>query len=135
MPPRGSWPGLMSARASSGAQAKTPELPPDFRCRHSTTSSKFFTFFAVRITPTGVPLQWISSLSSWNVQVSGSSLTWAKSASFNGRQPGPSPTRSSPGARAGPSAAARAGTDINARRHASRFMGRGLSGGVQGLQA
>ena len=77
-----------------------PELPPDFRCRHSATSSKFDTGSLVRRTPTGWPVQ--RTRSPFHVQVSCSSLTWAKSSSSRGFQPGPLPSRNALGG-AGPS--------------------------------
>ena len=69
--------GFRSLSALSGAQTKIPELPPDWRCRHWATSSKFVTGFFVRVTPTGCPVQ--CATPSFQVQVSASRLTLAKS--------------------------------------------------------
>ena len=46
-----------------------PELPPDSRCFHSATSSKFVYCFCVRMTPTGLPVQWMTP--SFQLHVSG----------------------------------------------------------------
>ena len=67
-----------------------PEFPPERRCRHSATSSKFGHGFFVRVTPTGWPVQ--CTTPSFQVQVSGSQLTFAKSSSRALRQPGPVPS-------------------------------------------
>ena len=91
MPPLGSESGLMPSSAFSGAHTKIPEFPPERRCLHSATSSKLVTGFFVRITPTGMPVQWITP--SFHVQVSGSQLTSVKSSSTSSFQPGPVPSR------------------------------------------
>ena len=55
--------------------------------------------FFVRITPTGLPVQWVTP--SFQVQVSGSQLTAVKSSSPSARQPGPVAVDGSPGKRGG----------------------------------
>src|SRR4051794_27059441 len=95
MPPRGSLPGSRSFNASSLAQTKKPEFPPERRCRHWATSSKLVNGFLVRVTPTGVPLQCTTPSS--QVQVSGSPLTVTKSSSPSAFQPGPVPSRNALG--------------------------------------
>ena len=97
MPPGGSEFGFRPVRAFSGAQTKMPEFPPDLRCRHWATSSKFVTGCFVRVTPTGVPVQWATP--SFQVQVSGSQLTFVKSSSPSARHPGPVPSMKALGSR------------------------------------
>ena len=60
------------ATGRPSAQMKSPELPPDFRCRHSNSMMKFSYIFAVRIVPTGAPL--VTSMPSRTVNVSGAML-------------------------------------------------------------
>ena len=57
MPYSGSTSGLSWARASSGTQKNTPELPAGRIWRHWTTISTFVNFWRVRITPIGWPEQ------------------------------------------------------------------------------
>src|SRR5262249_6530598 len=96
MPPGGSASGLSPSRAFSLAHTKIPEFPPDCRCFHSATSSKFVNFDCERVTPTGLPVQWTPP--SFQVHVSGAVLTLTKSASPSVRQPGPVPSMKALGA-------------------------------------
>ena len=57
MPHSGSTPGFSPVSAAFGTQTKTPELPPDSRCRHSIISSKFTKMCCVRSTPIGLPVE------------------------------------------------------------------------------
>src|SRR6186997_3068995 len=75
---------------SGVAQRNTPEFPPEFKCRHCTTSSKFVTVVFVRITPTGLPVHLIRPFS--HVHVSGSQFTLVKSSFVRSRQPSPVPS-------------------------------------------
>src|SRR4051812_4899437 len=88
--------GLSPVNASSEAHKKMPELPPDLRCCHWATISKFLYGLTDRITPTGFPVQWTKP--SFQVQVSGSQLTFWKSFSVRSTQPGPSPSMNAFGA-------------------------------------
>src|SRR4051812_9510062 len=85
MPHFGSAPGFRSLSDSSDVQTKKPELPPDSRCFHWATNSKFVYCFWLRDTPTGLPVQWITL--SLTLQVSGTPLTGVKSFSLSGSQP------------------------------------------------
>src|SRR5699024_912060 len=91
MPPRRRLPGFRPSSDTSAAHTKTPEFPPDSRCRHWADSSKFSKGFVVRVTPTGRPVQWTRSPS--HFQVVGSQFTFVKSDSPSDRQPGPFPSR------------------------------------------
>src|SRR6266545_2506446 len=84
---------------SGVAQTKIPELPHDCKCRHWATSSKLAWSFFVRITPTGLPVQW--SIPLVQLQVSESQLTLTKCFSANGYQPGPVPSMTALGSGAG----------------------------------
>src|SRR6185436_1063240 len=82
--------GFISLSASGDVQTKIPELPPDSKCCHSATSSKFVYCFWLRVTPTGLPVQWITP--SFELHVSGAPLTGVKSFSVSSTQPGPVPS-------------------------------------------
>ena len=60
------------AAGRPSAQMKSPELPPDLRCRHSNSMMKFSYIFAVRIVPTGEPL--VTIIPSRTANVSGAML-------------------------------------------------------------
>src|SRR5215211_2504587 len=57
MPVFGRLPGFKSSSAAGGAHTKIPELPPDCRCFHWATISKFVYCLLVRMTPFGLPVQ------------------------------------------------------------------------------
>ena len=67
MPHFGSSSGGRPSSAFIGTQANTPELPADFRWRHSTTSSKLRNWSRVRITPIGTPVDVRTSPSHFHV--------------------------------------------------------------------
>src|SRR4051812_30615055 len=67
-----------------------PEFPPDFRCCHSATSSKFLYSFVERATPVGLPVQ--CTAPSFQFHVSFAQFTFTKSDSPNLRQPRPVPS-------------------------------------------
>ena len=77
---------------SGVAQRNTPELPPYCLCFHSTTSSRFFIIFFVRMTPIGLPVHLIRLPS--NDHVSSWQLTFTKSSLVIGRQPASVPVMS-----------------------------------------
>src|SRR5436190_21916761 len=97
--PLGSEPRFRPLRASSGTQTKMPELPAYFKWRHWATSSKFATCVLVRMTPTGLPVQWTSP--PFHVQVLSSQLTLTKSSPVSCFQPRLSPSIKAFGAAGG----------------------------------
>ena len=64
-----------------------PELPPERKCSHWATISKFLYGFLVRNTPVGFPVH--DTTPSFQDQVSASQLTFTKSAFLSSVQPGP----------------------------------------------
>src|SRR3954452_23355866 len=85
-------PGFFSASSDSFvAHTNTPEVPADFSCIHSSTSSKFVYCFCERHTPLGLPVQWTEP-SFFQSQVSLSQLTLTKSSPPSAAQPWPVPS-------------------------------------------